>query len=369
MSQHRLLLQKFTALELSSSTVKEISSMLGAVSDWDMFLREAERHGLSAIVLKHANDYCLEFPETIRVSFKALSLRHNAHADARYKVAAELLVHLRAAGCPVLFLKGLALSPLIYPSDSLRPMRDIDILIPRKDKVLVAKAIRELGFELPERHSDKYNRDSHQMPNAWKYVDGFKVSVEVHHDAIERDAPGHLYYEDIMPTQSVKWRDIQFDTLHHEQMLHQLCRHLIGRHPESRLKLINVADIVLYSEKYVEQINWSVIKQGFPHIINTLKCLHLVVPLSNAVQEKIGGVHDVQIEGTGEIMPILKDVVYANMPVAGKLKALFLPSDWWLHLYYAVPPNRSLLPVKLWRHPMALVPFIGRRIVSRLLGG
>jgi hypothetical protein len=369
MSQYRLLLQKFTALDLSSSTVNEISSMLESVRDWDVFLQEAELHGLSAIILKHANDNNLELPETIKLSLRALLLRHNAHADARYKVAAELLDHFQAAGCPVLFLKGLALSPLIYPSDGLRPMRDIDILIPGKDKTRVAKVIRELGFALPDSHSDKYNRDSHQMPNAWKFVDGFKISVEVHHDAIERDAPGHLYYEDISPRQSVQWRDIVFETLNHEQMLDQLCRHLVGRHPGSILKLINVADIVLYSEKYIDQIDWSVIKDGFPHIINTLKCLHLAVPLSDALQEKIGGVNDVQLEGVGEIMPILKDVVYANMPVSAKLRALFLPSDWWLHLYYVVPPNRSLLSVKLWRHPMALVPFIGKRIVSRLLGG
>jgi hypothetical protein len=369
MSKYRLLLQKFTALDLSSSAVKEISSMIETVNDWDVFLGEAELHGLSAIVLKHANDYCLEFPETLKLSFRALLLRHNAHADARYKVAAELLDHLQAAGCPVLFLKGLALSPLIYPSDGLRPMRDIDILIPREDKIRVAKVIRELGFELPDRHSDKYNRDSHQMPNAWKYVNGFKISVEVHHDAIERDAPGHLYYEDISPRQSVQWRDIVIETLNHEQMLDQLCRHLVGRHPGSILKLINVADIVLYSEKYIDQVDWARVRDDFPHIINTLKCLHLVVPLSEALQQEIGGVHDVQLEGVGEVMPVLKDVVYANIPLADKFRAIFLPSDWWLHLYYVVPPDQSLLSVKLWRHPMALVPFIGKRIVSRLLGG
>ena len=134
MSKYRLLLQKLTALDLSSSAVKEISSMLATVSDWDVFLADAELHGLSAIILKHANDYSLEFPETIKLSLRALLLRHNAHADARYKVAAQLLDHLQAAGCPVLFLKGLALSPLVYPGDGLRPMRDIDILVPRANE-------------------------------------------------------------------------------------------------------------------------------------------------------------------------------------------------------------------------------------------
>jgi len=207
------------------------------------------------------------------------------------------------------------------------------------------------------------------MPNAWKKVDGFKISVEIHHDAIERDAPGHLYHEDISPTQSVQWREIKLETLGHEQMLHQLCRHLQGRHPGSRLKLINVADIVLYGEQYIEQIDWPLITDSYPHVINTLKCLHLIMPLSETLQQKIDGVHNIRVEGIGETMPILKDIIYRDMSVAAKLRALFMPADWWLHLFYDVPPGQSLFFVKLWRHPVALVPFFGRRIVSRILGG
>jgi hypothetical protein len=363
------LLQKLTTLEIPESSVEQISSMIDAVRDWEGFLREVESHGLSGLALKHVNDHQLEIPAAIKLSLKALLFRHKAHADARYKVAAELLQQLRAADCPVLVLKGLALSPLIYPGDGYRPMRDIDILVPRRDKTRAAQVIRDLGFELPESHPDKYNRDSHQMPNAWKNVDGFKISVEIHHDAIERDAPGHLFHEGISPTQCVRWREIELETLGHKQMLHQLCRHLQGRHPGSRLKLINVADIVLYSEKYLDSIDWREITDRYPHVSNTLKCLHLIMPLSTALQQKIGGVNDAQVEGVGEIMPILKDIVYEKMPLTAKLRALLLPPDWWLHLFYDVPPGRSLFFVKLWRHPVALVPFFGRRIVSRILGG
>lgn len=368
-NSYRPLLQKFSVAEIASSSVDEISALIEEVRDWEGFVSEAESHGLSALVLKHTNDHQLQFPATVMLSLRALSLRHKAHADARYRMAEDLLPRLRAAGCRTVFLKGVALSPLIYPDEGLRPMRDIDVLVPGGDIAWAVQVIRDLGFHLPESHPDKYNRDSHQLPNAWKKVDGFKISVEIHHDAVERDAPGHLKYEDISGTQSVRWRDIELKTLGHEQMLHQLCRHLQGRHPESRLKLINVADVVLYSEHFINQIDWPELMERYPHVINTLKCLHLMVPLSDVLQEEIGGVNNDPVEGVGEIMPILKDIVYDDMSVAAKLGAVFLPSDWWLHLYYGVPPGRSLISVKLWRHPFTLIPFFGRRVFSRLLGG
>lgn len=365
----RPLLHQFTTLELPEPTLGKVSSLIDGITDWDGFLREAERHGLSGLVLKHLSDHEIKIPEAVELRLKALLFRHKAHADARYRVASPLLEQLRAAGCPVLALKGLALSSLIYPGDGYRPMRDIDLLIRSQDKTRAVHVIRDLGFTLPDHHPDKYNRDSHQLPNAWKSVDGFKVSVELHHDAIERDAPGHLCYEDIAPTQRVRWRELEFETLGHEQMLHQLCRHLQGRHPGSLLKLINVADIVLYSEKHLEQIDWTALCDRYPHVPNTLKCLHLIAPLSDALQRKVGGVNQVTVEGVGLSMPVLKDIVHGKMPLSAKGRALLLPPDWWLHLFYDVPPGRSLFFVKWWRHPAALVPFFGRRIVSRLLGG
>ena len=277
MSQYMPLLQKFAVLKVASSSVEEISSGITAVADWEGFLAEAESHGLSSLILKHIEEHGLDVPPTAKLALKALFVRHRAIADARYTVAAELLDRLQKAGFPALVLKGLALSPLIYPHESLRPMRDVDILIPRQKKAEAAKIIRELGFELLDVHHDKYMRDSNQMPNAWKTVNGFKISVELHHDAIGRDSPGHLYYEDISPTQSVHWRDLVLETLGHEQMLHQLCSHLEGRHPGSLLKLINIADVTLYSEQFIDQVDWPSIAHNYPHVINTLKCLQVSV--------------------------------------------------------------------------------------------
>ena len=232
-----------------------------------------------------------------------------------------------------------------------------------------AKAIRELGFELPDSHSDKYNRDSHQMPNAWKFVDGFKISVEVHHDAIERDAPGHLYYEDISSRQSVRWRDIEFETLGHEQMLHQLCRHLVGRHPGSRLKLINVADIVLYSEKYLEQIDWPRHQASFSPCHQyaevpapgsaAVRCITTKDWRGEMFNWRVLGEDHAKPEGSRIRGSAGDGQTQGAVPAFGLVAAHVLRGS----------TEKSLLSVKLWRHPMALVPFVGKRIISRILGG
>ncbi len=368
-SQYRMLLQKFVALELRGPVLEELPPLIAAVTDWQRFLTEAENHGMSGLLHKHADSHSLGFPQPVMLSLKALFIRHRASADTRYEVVTDLLERLREVGSPALILKGLVLSPMIYPYDGLRPMRDIDILISRGKKALVKKTVRELGFNLPDKHHNRYMRGSNQMPNAMKTVKGFKISLEVHHDAIGRDTCGHLYYEDIQNRQIVKWRGLELMTMGHELMLHQLCRHLEGRHPGSRLKLINVMDAVLYSEHFLTEVDWQLIARRYGHVINTLKCLHLMVPLSESLQRIIGGVNQVHIDGVGVIMPNLENIVLGDMSLMAKLRSLFLPSDWWLHLFYGVPPGKSLTRVKLLRHPVALVVLISKRIISRVLGG
>jgi hypothetical protein len=369
MGQYSKLLQKLTVLELSGPGLEELRTLISAVGDWQAFLREAEVHGLSGLVLKHAEKNVLGIPQPIILNLKALHLRHKAISDVRYEEAVHLFQHLKEAGVPPLILKGFVLSPLIYPYDGLRPMRDIDLLVSRSKETLAANILRDCGYKLADEHENKYQRDSNQMPNATKTVRGFKISIEIHHDAIGRDSRGHLYYEDVRDRQTVQWRDLELETLGHELMLHQICRHLEGRHPGAVLKLINVMDIVLYSEHFLQEINWQQIRGHYGHVINTLKCLHLLVPLSQALQQKIGGVEEVEIKGLGEIMPHMRAIFGSDHSLFNKLRSLFLPSDWWLHLYYGVPPERSLIPVKILRHPARLAVSAVRRVLYRFLGG
>ncbi|MFT5137957.1 MAG: hypothetical protein ACI8XV_003000 [Arenicella sp.] len=382
-SRHTLhkLLHKFTRSELSSDDVASLRLALNETQakDWQALLSQAELYGISNWLLKHCTEQGLAVPKSVLLSLKALSMRHRAAANARYQLMQALIEKLAEHNVPLVALKGLALAPMIYPSDELRPMRDLDVLVPRDKEALAAKLIREMGFHLPESQPSRFMRNSHQLPNATKSVNGFNISLEIHHDALSRDVHGNLFYEDLLPTlQTVKWRDIEFKTLGHEQMLHQVCRHLQALHPGAVLKLINVMDVVLYCEQYDDEIDWLCLIKEYSHVINTLKCLHSIMPLSEKLQQRIAwpkkGDHSDgkvigRMSGIGETMVSPKNIISSQNSRPEQLKLLFSPSDWWLHLYYNVDPRNTLFLVKTVRHPTTILVWLAQRLYSRLLGG
>ncbi len=370
MDINRQILHRASCLELDKDGAQELVQLFSQVTNWQTLIHQAELYAVANMLLKHISEHDIEINADVQMGLKGLSLRHRKMSDVRYQVITEISDLFLKNDIPLVALKGLALAPMIYPEDRLRPMRDMDILVPKEKIDLAADLLRQIGFNLPEQQSNKYMRDSHQLPNATKKVDGFLISVEVHHDAFSRDVVGHLRYEDIKADlQTISWREIELKTLGHEQMLHQISTHLEGLHPGAVLKLINVIDVVAYAERFIDQIDWQVVKREHDHILNTLKCLHLITPLSEKLQQKIGGVAQAQPNNIGEIMKPLTAIFKKNNSFKKRLSLMFNPSDWWLHLYYNTSPDKSLWQIKYWRHPIRVATWLWQRLYSRARGG
>lgn len=347
-----------------------VRAMLSKGVDWQALLDSCELTGITPLLQQHVEQYDLPIPDEVKLSLRALAMRHRAAAAARYQLLQALLPAFAAAGIPLVGLKGIALAPMLYPADELRPMRDIDLLVPRDCEDDAAKILRELGFDLPQTQSSRFMRDSHQLPNATKTVNGFTISVEIHHDAISRDIADTLDYQEVKDElQEVLWRDLTVTTLGHEHMLHQVSRHLAGLHPGAVLKMVNVMDVVLYAEKFQDELDWPRLATQYSHVLNTLRCLHYVMPLSSALQQRLGGVSDQSIQGVGETMMPFTMIAAANASVVEKWRHLMSPPDWWLHLYYNVDPQHSLLWVKWLRHPLTVGRWLLKRIWSAIMGG
>ncbi|MCP4337733.1 MAG: nucleotidyltransferase family protein [Desulfobulbaceae bacterium] len=369
MSDYHLLLQKLIRITPSAQDTIEIGNLLGSIENWDTFLEWAEIYGVSGLILKRINECDLNLPEPAMLSLKGLALHHSMATNIRYEAMQQLIEHFATHGIQIAALKGLALAPLIYPTDSLRPMGDIDILVAKKNAIAAADIIRTLGFNMPERQASKYERYSHQLPCAQKKVNGFNLVIEIHHDAINQNTPGHLRFEDVESSlRTIEWKGLKIQTLGHEHMLHQVCRHLEAPHPGSILKLINVLDVVLYSEHFLDEINWELITERYPHVSNTLRCLHMLVPLSERLQNTIGGVSGTRLASAGTIMFSLRKILGMKESIPNKLHHLFIPSEWWLHLYYGVHPDMSLVLVKTIKHPITVIIWITKRLFSRVKG-
>ena len=68
------------------------------------------------------------------------------HNQLLFKLAAEALGALREAGIPTLVLKGIALTVAHYRDDGVRPMEDIDVLVPRHDFERAITVLRGVGW-------------------------------------------------------------------------------------------------------------------------------------------------------------------------------------------------------------------------------
>ncbi|MBT8115694.1 MAG: nucleotidyltransferase family protein [Arenicella sp.] len=364
------LLAQITRLRLNDEEGARLLEQLEAITDWPGLLEQIELNALAPLLAEHIRELNLAIPLEALVSLKGLQMRHRGAADARYRAMQELSAAFAEHELPLVALKGLALAPMIYPSVALRPMRDIDLLVPRSRLAEAGELLVQLGFDLPESQPSRFMRSTHQLPNAEKQVDGFTVSVEIHHDALGRDVPGHLPYEAVADeVRTVQWQELELQTLGHEHQLHQVCRHLAGLHPGDFIKMINMLDAVAYAERFIDEIDWERIDRDYDHVLNTLQCLHSLVPLSPALQSKVGGDFAGEISGQGEIMLAFRRIMKPQVSFGKKLRLLFNPSDWWMHMYYNVAPGNSLLFTRLVRHPLTLLKWLFQRAFSAIRGG
>lgn len=83
--------------------------------------------------------------DRLRVSYFATARRNLLAFDA----LARVLDRLNAHDVPNILLKGVALALTLYKNEALRPMSDVDLLVPRDDVPRTIALLRELGYDTP----------------------------------------------------------------------------------------------------------------------------------------------------------------------------------------------------------------------------
>ena len=74
------------------------------------------------------------------------------HNLGKRRELGKVIEALQECDIPALVLKGIILAYTTYPDPSLRPMSDLDLLVPAEKKESVLRISHRLGFEYPEMH-------------------------------------------------------------------------------------------------------------------------------------------------------------------------------------------------------------------------
>ena len=190
---------------------------------------------------------------------------------ARYVLLKTVRAHvnatLAAAGIPALWLKGAALAETVYPQPVLRPMSDLDVLVPfeRREEALAALkaagyadetlnplAAQVTAFLPPDETHHHYNLVGGP---------GGGVRVELHFRVARAILPDlaalDWFWSQAVEATNRAGAPLGFLTLRPEAHLLYLCAHALLQHGEAQTDLLHVYDLHLLAT--VCDLDWALI--------------------------------------------------------------------------------------------------------------
>lgn len=149
---------------------------------------------------------------------------------------------LAAAGIPCLWIKGIALAETLYPAPELRPMLDVDLLVPYDQRQAALAVLQRLGYSLLPQLFDGTESLKHHY--ALQGPAGDRTLVELHFrllGAADRLLP--IRDLDWFWQQSIPYGAAGYRTLRPEAHLPYLAAHALLQHGEADLRLLRYYDI------------------------------------------------------------------------------------------------------------------------------
>lgn len=331
-----------------------LGAIAARVQRWDEVVAAAEEHGIAPLLHVHLRAASIQVPEYAARQLLALVVRHRHATRVRTRALSEILAALDGAGIAVIVLKGAALQQVLYAAPEMRPMNDLDLLVDARQAAAAQAVLRRLGFNAPATVPDVRLLEHHHLPAATRESEGVAVQVEIHHDALSRDWRDSL----TLQTLSVPPRAFTFDgrdahALGHVDMLRHIAHHCADRGPGFRL--IWVADLVGYAQRYHAEIDWEKLRIDHPFVSNALSLMHFVTPLPPLLTDLQPTMDRAAPTGVGQSCKSLEMILQGGRTVSDVLRDLLYPSDWWLRLYYGVDPRLSLLWCRWVQHPAHVV--------------
>jgi len=189
---------------------------------------------------------------------------HYVHLKA---ARAHVNAALAAAGVPALWLKGAALAETVYPRPVLRPMGDLDVLVPFERRAEALAALKASGYADEPRDplatevaAFLLPDETHHHYNLAGGPDG-GVRVELHFRVAQAilpdlDALGWFWSQAQEATDRAGAR-LGFMTLRPEAHLLYLCAHALLQHGEAKVGLLHFYDLHLLATVY--DLDWGLI--------------------------------------------------------------------------------------------------------------
>jgi hypothetical protein len=187
-----LLLQLIT--ERYTVTQQQLDNLSN--EQWQTLFTLAKSHRIGPLLHHKLRERKLYSPEEIAVELDKL---YQQSALRSLTSQAELLkLHrlLENAGIHFIALKGSYLATKVYPSSAIRPMRDIDLLLPEKELRTAYQLLLEAGYT----HPPRYQGDPEAMFKIGKHLPPLlspaKIVIELHDKVLHPEDWGNGDFTD-----------------------------------------------------------------------------------------------------------------------------------------------------------------------------
>jgi hypothetical protein len=138
------------SLELvtEGSCPDKITAILRESLDWDYIIAIAGREGVTGLIYDRLkrNLWKQFIPEPVLARLKSIYYTYSAQNALFYEELTRVVAALDQERIPVIVLKGAFLAAAIYENIALRPMRDIDLLVKKEDRIKIIMILDKSGY-------------------------------------------------------------------------------------------------------------------------------------------------------------------------------------------------------------------------------
>lgn len=223
---------------------------------WTALIEMATRHGVAPLLYQRLKASPLAgcVPDDVRERLRGLYLNTAACNVRLYKELRPLLLALHEVGIPVLVLKGAYLAENVYRNIALRPMGDIDILVPKTAARDVFKVLKKNDYKLLNPATEEvipfFGKDMVLIK------EGYDFLVEVHWTLTNNETTVNMD-ELWRHSQSIFIDGVETGILSLEDFLLHICLHA-SYHHEFNVSLMALYDIAFFVDRFQQEFDWNV---------------------------------------------------------------------------------------------------------------
>ena len=262
LNQEERILLNCARLEQNEHSAAALDKLLQSRVDWEMLLERSVKQSMTPLLYRHLRSEATlwrRVPEAVRMQLQQIYHRNIQRNELLLAELDQLFAVFNTAEVPVMLMKELHLLHTIYPEIGLRPIGDLDLLVPPHDFERAKTMLRQAGYhpQLPANpFKDKYGFGYH-------FVNHAKGSwIDLQWNLSQRDWAQSTSgaHEFRAPIKEV-WKHAQKDRLLEshimrmswEDMLFHLCVHLEGHGFNEMIQFCDMAEII---RQYRTAMDW-----------------------------------------------------------------------------------------------------------------